>query len=133
MKRSFGSGSPESELQVPLDSPVTSRGKVHVLVVDDEKMIRSLLKMSLQRMGYEVTTADDGAEVRHLADCCPLRPCYALCSSFAGSVFAIRRLCTKLPECATVDELTTGSVSAHVRRGWYEEIRGQHLYEAFVW
>lgn len=36
--------------------------KVHVLVVDDEKMIRNLLKMSLQRMDYEVTTAEDGAE-----------------------------------------------------------------------
>jgi DNA-binding response OmpR family regulator len=35
---------------------------IHVLVVDDEKMIRSLLKMSLQRMGYEVTTADDGEQ-----------------------------------------------------------------------
>jgi DNA-binding response OmpR family regulator len=29
-------------------------------------MIRSLLKMSLQRMGYEVTTADDGAEALDL-------------------------------------------------------------------
>jgi DNA-binding response OmpR family regulator len=37
-----------------------------VLVVDDEKMIRSLLKMSLQRMGYEVTTADDGAQALEL-------------------------------------------------------------------
>jgi DNA-binding response OmpR family regulator len=36
--------------------------KVHVLVVDDEKMIRSLLKMSLQRMGYEVTPAENGEE-----------------------------------------------------------------------
>lgn len=36
--------------------------QVRVLVVDDEKMIRNLLKMSLQRMGYEVTTAADGAE-----------------------------------------------------------------------
>lgn len=35
---------------------------IQVLVVDDEKMIRNLLKMSLQRMGYEVTTASDGAE-----------------------------------------------------------------------
>ncbi|MEX1019325.1 MAG: response regulator transcription factor [Litorilinea sp.] len=35
---------------------------IQVLVVDDEKMIRNLLKMSLQRMGYEVTTAADGAE-----------------------------------------------------------------------
>lgn len=40
--------------------------KVHVLVVDDEKMIRNLLKMSLQRMGYEVTTAEDGAEALDL-------------------------------------------------------------------
>lgn len=35
---------------------------IQVLVVDDEKMIRNLLKMSLQRMGYEVTTASDGIE-----------------------------------------------------------------------
>jgi DNA-binding response OmpR family regulator len=34
--------------------------RIHVLVVDDERMIRNLLKMSLQRMGYDVTTADDG-------------------------------------------------------------------------
>lgn len=40
--------------------------KIHVLVVDDEKMIRSLLKMSLQRMGYEVTSADDGEEALRL-------------------------------------------------------------------
>lgn len=40
--------------------------KVHVLVVDDEKMIRSLLKMSLQRMGYEVTSAEDGEEALYL-------------------------------------------------------------------
>ncbi len=40
--------------------------KVHVLIVDDEKMIRSLLKMSLQRMGYEVTTADNGEEALRL-------------------------------------------------------------------
>jgi len=36
--------------------------RIHVLVVDDERMIRNLLKMSLQRMGYEVTTADDGEQ-----------------------------------------------------------------------
>lgn len=40
--------------------------KVHVLVVDDERMIRNLLKMSLQRMGYEVTTADDGEQALHI-------------------------------------------------------------------
>jgi DNA-binding response OmpR family regulator len=66
MKRSLGSGLPESDNRNPADNPISSRGKVHVLVVDDEKMIRSLLKMSLQRMGYEVTTADDGAEALEL-------------------------------------------------------------------
>ena len=45
------------------DGRATANGnKIHVLVVDDEKMIRSLLKMSLQRMGYDVTTAEDGEE-----------------------------------------------------------------------
>lgn len=67
MKRSFGSGSQEDDNnRYSSGSPISSRGKVHVLVVDDEKMIRSLLKMSLQRMGYEVTTADDGAEALDL-------------------------------------------------------------------
>ncbi len=56
MKRPFpngdghGASHPESDPQI------------HVLVVDDERMIRNLLKMSLQRMGYEVTTADDGEQ-----------------------------------------------------------------------
>jgi OmpR family response regulator RpaB len=66
MKRSFGGGSQESGNRHLMDNPISSRGKVHVLVVDDEKMIRSLLKMSLQRMGYEVTTAEDGAEALEL-------------------------------------------------------------------
>jgi DNA-binding response OmpR family regulator len=43
-----------------------SQQKVHVMVVDDEKMIRSLLKMSLQRMGYDVTAAEDGEEALRL-------------------------------------------------------------------
>lgn len=43
-------------------APAGNGSKVRVLVVDDEKMIRSLLKMSLQRMGYDVTTAEDGEE-----------------------------------------------------------------------
>ena len=66
MKRSPGGGSQASDNRSLTDNAVSSRGKVHVLVVDDEKMIRSLLKMSLQRMGYEVTTADDGAEALDL-------------------------------------------------------------------
>lgn len=65
MKRSIGS-SQDDDNRFPLDNAGSVRGKVHVLVVDDEKMIRSLLKMSLQRMGYEVTTADDGAEALDL-------------------------------------------------------------------
>ena len=32
------------------------------MVVDDEKVIRNLLQLSLQRMGYQVVTATDGAE-----------------------------------------------------------------------
>jgi DNA-binding response OmpR family regulator len=65
MKRSLGNGSQAGDDRYSADNSA-ARGKVHVLVVDDEKMIRSLLKMSLQRMGYEVTTADDGAEALDL-------------------------------------------------------------------
>ena len=39
-----------------------------ILVVDDEKMIRSLLKMSLQRMGYDIVVADNGQEALELFD-----------------------------------------------------------------
>ena len=35
---------------------------VRVLVVDDEKVIRNLLQLSLQRMGYQVVIATDGPE-----------------------------------------------------------------------
>lgn len=61
MKRSLNGGSQNDNSPDIFDNSPSSRNKVHVLVVDDEKMIRSLLKMSLQRMGYEVTTAEDGA------------------------------------------------------------------------
>ena len=37
-----------------------------VLVVDDEKVIRNLLQLSLQRMGYQVITATDGPEALSL-------------------------------------------------------------------
>jgi DNA-binding response OmpR family regulator len=66
MKRSIGSGSQDGNSRHSVNNPISSHSKVHVLVVDDEKMIRSLLKMSLQRMGYEVTTAEDGAEALDL-------------------------------------------------------------------
>lgn len=39
---------------------------VRVLVVDDEKVIRNLLQLSLQRMGYQVITATDGPEALSL-------------------------------------------------------------------
>lgn len=58
-------GDGRSYLPSPYFDPLAQL-KIHVLVVDDEKMIRSLLKMSLQRMGYEVTTADDGEEALRL-------------------------------------------------------------------
>ena len=54
MKRPFPQGDGLADLHQ------NSGQRVHVLVVDDERMIRNLLKMSLQRMGYEVTTAADG-------------------------------------------------------------------------
>ncbi len=56
MKRPF----PQGDGHVGLHQD--SGQRIHVLVVDDERMIRNLLKMSLQRMGYEVTTADDGEQ-----------------------------------------------------------------------
>ena len=37
-------------------------GELRILIVDDEKMIRNLLRLSLQRMGYTVVTASDGYE-----------------------------------------------------------------------
>ena len=33
---------------------------IHMLVVDDEEMMRNLLMMSLQRLGYKVTAVDNG-------------------------------------------------------------------------
>jgi two-component system chemotaxis response regulator CheY len=37
-------------------------GKGRVLVVDDEKTIRDLLRMTLTKAGYEVVEAEDGAK-----------------------------------------------------------------------
>jgi DNA-binding response OmpR family regulator len=59
MKRNSSSSAPPA---VAPRATGGSHAKVHVMVVDDEKMIRSLLKMSLQRMGYEVTGAEDGED-----------------------------------------------------------------------
>ena len=58
-----------SPLQAPTDDIDTlttdctnEQEMVRVLVVDDEKVIRNLLQLSLQRMGYQVVVASDGAE-----------------------------------------------------------------------
>ena len=39
-----------------------SNGKKHVLAVDDERYIRRLVEVNLQRAGYRVSTAEDGVE-----------------------------------------------------------------------
>lgn len=41
---------------------VSNAEDVQVLIVDDEKIVRNLLQLSLQRMGYTVTCATDGPE-----------------------------------------------------------------------
>jgi len=46
---------------LPVD-PILDPDQVRVLVVDDEKVIRNLLQLSLQRMGYQVVIACDGPE-----------------------------------------------------------------------
>lgn len=46
---------------LPVD-PILDPEQVRVLVVDDEKVIRNLLQLSLQRMGYQVVIATDGPE-----------------------------------------------------------------------
>jgi CheY-like chemotaxis protein len=37
-------------------------GKKRILVADDQEPIRMMLKMSLERLGFEVSTAKDGRE-----------------------------------------------------------------------
>jgi two-component system alkaline phosphatase synthesis response regulator PhoP/two-component system response regulator VicR len=39
----------------------------HILAVDDERFIRRLVEVNLQRAGYRVTTAADGAEALEVA------------------------------------------------------------------
>ena len=45
-----------------------SEKKNKILVADDEKEIRDILKLLLRSEGYEVTLACDGQEVLDLAD-----------------------------------------------------------------
>lgn len=53
--------SPDDTDPLPVD-PILDPDQVRVLVVDDEKVIRNLLQLSLQRMGYQVVIASDGPE-----------------------------------------------------------------------
>lgn len=47
-------------------SLVNKERSIHVLVADDQDMMRELLSMSLQRMGYSVSTAWNGKEALEL-------------------------------------------------------------------
>lgn len=47
------------------ESDLLERQDVHLLVVDDDDRIRSLLKTYLSRQGYRVSTAGNAVEARH--------------------------------------------------------------------
>ena len=42
--------------------------KAKILIADDEKEIRAVLKILLEEEGYEVTAAEDGRQAADLAD-----------------------------------------------------------------
>jgi PAS domain S-box-containing protein len=44
------------------EQPELEAGEGHLMVVDDESMVREILRESLQSLGYRVTTCRDGAE-----------------------------------------------------------------------
>jgi PAS domain S-box-containing protein len=52
----------------PVTQPVTAvrRGTGRILVMDDEEAIRTLLRLMMQQLGYEVQCASDGAEAVEL-------------------------------------------------------------------
>mgnify|MGYP001255415161 CR=1 FL=1 len=49
-----------------------SPGETHVLVVDDEEPLRNLLRISLQKAGYRVSTAGNGSEAMEIYDKSPV-------------------------------------------------------------
>lgn len=54
---------------VPVETSTVIAGKGCVLVVDDEDAVLAFTKRTLERLGYTVTTCDDGASaVRHYAE-----------------------------------------------------------------
>ena len=52
----------KNDLPSPVGSDSQPASKINILVADDEKMMLQLLSMSLQRLGYNVITADNGLE-----------------------------------------------------------------------
>lgn len=57
-----GNDKGKSDFSSPAGSDSQPASKINILVADDEKMMLQLLSMSLQRLGYNVVTADNGLE-----------------------------------------------------------------------
>jgi two-component system, cell cycle sensor histidine kinase and response regulator CckA len=47
---------------MPLHSPRPTRGSERILVVDDEVPVRTVVRLMLERLGYRVVEASNGAE-----------------------------------------------------------------------
>jgi CheY-like chemotaxis protein len=56
-------GSPRTE---PPRDELSFRGSGRILVVDDEEMVRGVARLSLETVGYEVLTAEDGEQALQL-------------------------------------------------------------------
>ena len=52
----------------PVSGNIEQNQKINILVADDEEMMLQLLSMSLQRLGYNVVTAQNGLEAVELFD-----------------------------------------------------------------
>lgn len=59
---SFDPGCSGSEVKTETSEEMLTSGSGRILVMDDEKFIRSLASEMLRKMGYETATAKDGAE-----------------------------------------------------------------------
>jgi CheY-like chemotaxis protein len=74
---------PASEKERPTEAAEAAprrqiRGTSTILVVDDEKMIRKLARMTLKRYGYEVVEAQDGKDALQVLANCPSLPSLVL-------------------------------------------------------
>lgn len=54
---------PDSEQK---SDPKSARGKERILIVEDEEAVRDLITTTLSELGYQIYTAEDGAEALHL-------------------------------------------------------------------